>query len=229
MTGASAICPACKDQFAARRSNQKYCSDNCRKAYYQAKDRAKNPKNSQHSKSVRRANAEFFERAMGYSERLYSTPPNERLSFVKALVHQAREGDKKLRQLLSNQILLKATPDERRYYWRRSASYPNIAQVANNYCRNSWGADVKQVVYCKVNAPKGVLAEGYDPSAFIRKQTSPRPTAVVNTLIEAIVDPFFGRSEYKRRISKPKDWRNLLGFIRVAYGFGSNIHKPSSV
>jgi hypothetical protein len=228
MTQAPAICPACKVQFAARRSNQKYCSDNCRKAYYQAKDRAKNPANSQYSKSVKRANAEFFDRAMYYSEELYSVPPDQRLKFMKTLIEKAREGDVRLRQMLSNQILLKATPTDQRYYWRRSSSFPNIAQVANNYCWKSWGANVKQVVYCNVDAASLVQAEGYDPSQIIRTKKLKVRQTVVSTYIEAIAGPLLVLLNYRPRVCRPNDWRNLMGFIRTAYGIGPNFHKPLS-
>lgn len=229
MTGAPAICPACKVQFAARRTNQKYCSDNCRKAYYQAKDRAKNPKNSQNSKWVKRANTEFFDRAMRYSEELYSIPPDQRLNFINSLVEQARAGNVKLRQMLSHKILLNASPEEENYFWRQCHAYPNIAQVANNYCRKSWGANVRQVVYCKIDGPSERQTEKYDPSVITRTRKLPKHQTLVTTLINAIGRSFNARVDYGSKNYKPKDWTKLLGFTRASRGLATNFAKTSSV
>jgi ribosomal protein S27AE len=136
-------CPQCGSTFMKRRKDQTYCKDTCRKLTYQKKDRAANPMNSQSSQAKRRTNLEFFDTALRLAERLYTTPPHQRLGFMKHLIDTARSGDKKLQDILTNQYLLRDPNKEKSlYYLRRPTCYKTIAQAADAYCRKFWGASV---------------------------------------------------------------------------------------
>ncbi|MEW2915511.1 hypothetical protein AB1A64_00420 [Ruegeria sp. ANG10] len=148
-------CPNCGLEFQPRRRNQKYCQPNCRKGAYQQKDRKKNPVNAKSSPTKRRGNTEFFELANRLAEDMYSMKPSERLGFMKDLVDQARSGNQKIREVLTNQFILYATVDE--YPWlfhRRSRSFQNITQAANAYCRKFWGTGVLEIILEDVPEPE---------------------------------------------------------------------------
>lgn len=140
------ICPTCNAQFVAGRSNQKYCSGNCRKNRYQKEYRSKNPQNSQHSPTVKRDNMEIIDTAMRLTEMLYTMKPDQRLGFVKEIIDAARSGNARLRKILTNEYLLAAGLDKKRLFWRGCWNSPNITKVANKYCRKFWNAGVIDVV-----------------------------------------------------------------------------------
>jgi ribosomal protein S27AE len=161
-------CPQCGSTFMKRRKDQTYCKDTCRKLTYQKKDRAANPMNSQSSQAKRRTNLEFFDTALRLAERLYTTPPHQRLGFMKHLIDTARSGDKKLQDILTNQYLLRDPNKEKSlYYLRRPTCYKTIAQAADAYCRKFWGASVANVVKGIADEPEAgevVTDESSSPS-----------------------------------------------------------------
>ncbi|WP_435669654.1 hypothetical protein [Maritalea sp.] len=146
MTNTFSICPTCEAEFTPRRSNQKYCSENCRKANYQRKDRLTNPKNSWGSPTKRYDNRILFDRTMLMTEKLYSMKPSERLGYIKGLIDEARSGNSDLREILTNKYILGAGPEQMRLFWRQCRAYPNIVKCANSYCRKFWNAGVIDVV-----------------------------------------------------------------------------------
>lgn len=90
----------------------------------------------------------FFDKALRLAELLYTLPVPLRLGFMQDLIAQARAGDKKLRQILTNQYLLRPDHNEKWLFHRKCpASYFTIAQAADRYCRKFWGYGVKDVVY----------------------------------------------------------------------------------
>ena len=142
------VCLHCGHTFKYR-SNKKFCSDNCRKRNNEGTN------NSFLRKTKRRDNAMLFDRAMRLAEGLYTLPPIQRLGFVKDLIDVARQGeDAQLRDILSNYRLLRANPKtETHFFYRGSRDYRTIAQVASNYCKRYWLAEVKDVVYNRVPEP----------------------------------------------------------------------------
>lgn len=156
MTNVTAVaCPHCDSEFEPRRRNQKFCTEPCRKAAYQLRDRVKNPKNSLNSREVRRANAERIEYLMNLTMELYATKPDERLGFLKGLVDRARDGEKALRDALTNRFFLGAKFINQPWlYLRRSWAYPNVAKATNKYCRKYWNAGVIDVVLGNVPEPQ---------------------------------------------------------------------------
>ncbi|MCO8145338.1 hypothetical protein NHN26_08880 [Rhodovulum tesquicola] len=148
-------CRGCGTAFRPRRSNQLSCSKTCRDKVAKRKARRITPANSLCSPTKRRANLELLDRARRLAEILYTLPPRERLGFVKTLVDQARTGDGKLREVLTNRFILRPETDMRSLFHRGSPrSYLTIAQAANEYCWRFWNADVRSVVYGLVSEPE---------------------------------------------------------------------------
>jgi predicted nucleic acid-binding Zn ribbon protein len=142
------LCPACNTPFAKKRANQTYCSEKCRKNHFQKRNRKVNPVNARNSRSKAQDELWFFDSAMRLAEMIYTMPVHARLGFMFDLISRARSGNKKLRQILTNGYLLKAGPDQRRLFYRRSPGiYWTIAQAADRYCRKYWGHSVYDVVY----------------------------------------------------------------------------------
>lgn len=147
-------CPNCKKLFIKRRSDQKFCSERCRKDKSKKLLRKETPANSRNSVSKRRDNTVLFDKALRLAEELYTLPKDKRLGYMKDLIDQARNGNSMLRQILSNQRLLFASKKERIFYHRRCpASYYTIAQAADRYCKMFWNSGVKDVVYGKGPEP----------------------------------------------------------------------------
>ena len=144
---AVAVCANCHQTFERRRKDQIYCGARCRKASHQKADRKLHPKNSKCSPTTWRKNMEFFDTAARLAEELYSKPPSERLGHMKDLVDRARAGNTKLREILTNPILLKPDRKSKRLFHRRCpVSYYTIAQAADRYCRKFWKSGVVKVV-----------------------------------------------------------------------------------
>ena len=84
----------------------------------------------------------------------------ERLGFMKDLIDIARAGqDAQLRDILSNQTLIKLSWSEKqKCLHRKSSDYCTISQAASNYCKRFWKADVRDVVYGRApEPPTGVV------------------------------------------------------------------------
>jgi len=147
------LCKHCECQFEALRKDRVYCSTNCR--VYSSRP----IQNSQHSRDKARKNTEFFDTALRMGERLYSLPPFERLGYLKDLIDDARSGNTKLREILSNYKLLRPNPQNEKWMFpRKSRAYSTIAQAAHGYCWLFWEADVYDVVYNLVPEPEdGVI------------------------------------------------------------------------
>lgn len=140
-------CLHCLKPFKYRKS-KKYCCSNCRVYACRPKQ------NSQCSPAKRRKNLILFDTAIRLAEVLYSLPPPKRLGYMKNLIDKAREGDTKLREILSNHILRHPNPTTDRWmFYRGSPSYCTIAQAAHNYCKRFWHEDVSDVVYGRCPEP----------------------------------------------------------------------------
>jgi len=88
------------------------------------------------------------------AERLYSLPPCERWGYLKDLIDEARSGNTKLREILSNYKLLHPHPQNDKWMFpRKSRAYYTIAQAAERYCWFFWGFGVVKVVYNRVPEP----------------------------------------------------------------------------
>ena len=146
-------CPRCGTPVSGR-PNKIYCTANCRKRHREGK------RNAALSMVKRRENAELYDRAKRLTEMLYLTPPLERLGFMKDLIDIARAGkDAQLRDILSNQILIKLSwSDKQKYLHRNCSDYCTISQAASNYCKRFWKTNVRDVVYGRApEPPTGVV------------------------------------------------------------------------
>ena len=143
------FCCVCGTTIQSQRSTKKYCSSNCRQKAN------RNQQNSVSSKTKARTNAEFFDRAKRLAEDLYTLPPEKRLGFMQTLIAEARAGNTKLREVLTNQKLLRPNPIEEKHLFHRSEpTYCTIAQAAQYYCKRYWKANVDDVAYNRVEEPK---------------------------------------------------------------------------
>ena len=140
-------CQHCKNPFRYRKS-KKYCCSNCR--VYACRPQ----QNSYSSPAKRHKNLMLYDTAMRLAEMLYTLPPHQRLGFIKTLIDDARAGNTKLREILSNHQLRHPDPiKDRCLFYRRSRSYCTIAQAAQNYCKRFWCEDVTNVVYGRCPEP----------------------------------------------------------------------------
>ena len=142
------MCPRCGTLLAGR-PNKIYCTANCRKGHREGK------RNAALSMAKRRENAELYDRAKRLTEMLYLTPSLKRLGFMKDLIDIARAGkDAQLRDILSNQTLIKLSwSDKQKYLHRNSSDYCTTSQAASNYCKKFWKANVRAVSYTHLTLP----------------------------------------------------------------------------
>ncbi|WP_170582921.1 hypothetical protein [Ruegeria arenilitoris] len=100
------VCLHCGCEYYQRRKDQRYCEEKCRKAHHQSKSRKENPVNAASSPTKRRQQMELMNSAMRHAEILYSLPVSQRLGYMKELIDLARNGNQKLRNILTNKYLL---------------------------------------------------------------------------------------------------------------------------
>lgn len=97
----------------------------------------------------------FFDRAARLAEALYTVPPEKRLGFMQQLIGEARAGNTKLREVLTNQKLLRPNPiEEKHLFYRSESTFCTIAQAAQYYCKRYWKANVADVAYNRVEEPE---------------------------------------------------------------------------
>jgi hypothetical protein len=138
----STTCTMCGASFCARRSTAKYCNATCRKAA----SRGGTPENRRTSPSQCRREDEFFDLHMLLCETYYGLPPADRPAYLEFLVDRARAGENKIKRILTNLYLLKASKCSRVYNLRASRNYPTIAQEASRFTRDIWGVSIKDAV-----------------------------------------------------------------------------------
>ena len=123
----TSVCPRCDTEFTPRRSNQKYCTDPCRKNA----TRGSRP----------RENAErtlrHFERSQRLVEMLYKTPPLERYGTMKHILSYVPV-DSGLRNILTDPALLSERP--------RVDGRKNIAKAADAYTKKFFGVSISTYV-----------------------------------------------------------------------------------
>ena len=143
------FCCVCGTIIQSQRSTKKYCSANCRQKAN------RNQQNSASSKTKARTNAELFDRAKRLAEERYTLSPEKRLGFMQSLIAEARAGNTKLREILTNQKLLRPNPIEEKHLFHRSEpTYCTIAQAAQYYCKRYWKANVADVAYNRAEEPE---------------------------------------------------------------------------
>ena len=74
---------------------------------------------------------------------------------MQGLIAEARAGNTKLREVLTNQKLLRPNPIEEKHLFHRSEpTFCTIAQAAQYYCKRYWKANVAEVAYNRVEEPE---------------------------------------------------------------------------
>lgn len=116
-------CPQCHKNFTPRRSNQKYCSNNC-KTYFNRKDRAN----------------EYLEERRKDAERVHDLTdsilrnhrPEDRGQFFADLIVAAINGNRGVMRALQYRGYLKISNEEYK-------GYPSIGRQADRICRYVYG------------------------------------------------------------------------------------------
>ena len=174
-TAAAPACPHCSTTFAPRRKNQKYCSQPCQKAA--SHNTARGPRTVAHSPDLRLRSKKHYDTAKRLAEKIYTAPPNKRLGLMSDLIKLARGGDLKLRNVLTDPKLLRASPDDAGLFFRRApASYRTISQAADAYCRMFWGEGVRAVVTGQCpEPPTGEVGDtdGHSPTRHDQRRKAP--------------------------------------------------------
>jgi hypothetical protein len=143
------ICPKCSDIFIVRRRDAQFCSRKCQR------NSSRGPRTIQHSPTERRRNQDHYCRALQLAADLYSTPPNQRLGFIKDLIDAARSNDSQLRSIFTDPKLLFPNRNEPWWFYRRCpSSYCTISQAADRYCRKYMGSGVREVVSPNYSEPE---------------------------------------------------------------------------
>lgn len=144
----TAHCIRCEKEFLFR-ANKKFCSSNCRRRHSEPQQ------NSFFSPIKWRNNMELFDRASRIAEIYFNLPPPKRDGFMAELISSARSGqDKRLRDILSNKILLDPTNNwGNPFRGKRGKSCGSIATAAKSYCWTYWNASVKDVIHGRVPEP----------------------------------------------------------------------------
>lgn len=138
----TATCIQCGASFCAQRSTAKYCNTTCRKAA----SRGGVPENRTTSPVQRRREDEFFDLHMRLCETYYGMPPAERPVYLEGLIDRARFGDSRIKRILTNLYLLKASTSSHVFNLRSSKRYPTIAKEAAAFTKDNWGVSIRDAV-----------------------------------------------------------------------------------
>lgn len=189
-------CPTCDERYVPRRTNQRYCKRVCQK------NAKRGPQATEESSEARRRAMMHNDLARRLAERLYSMPPMERLGFISEVVETARSASGPLRNVLTDTRLLRAKPEDKRLFYRRSPQvYRTIAQVGDIYCRTFWGKGVATVVHGRCPEPKtgevlgpfaGQSASAHVMVQRVRKTEAPECHQHIDS------ETFLGRQKAKR-------------------------------
>lgn len=135
-------CLICQTEFTPKRKDQRYCGRACQKNATRGSRKAADSWDE-----MRRA-LYHSDLARRHAEHFYTIPPAGRLAFVVDIIRTARSSDARMRNVLTDPILLWAKPNEKWLFFRKSpASYMTISRIADICCRELWGAGVADVVH----------------------------------------------------------------------------------
>ncbi|TGN53776.1 hypothetical protein E4L95_15875 [Paracoccus liaowanqingii] len=161
------FCPKCGVQFQPKRGNQRFCDRECQKA------------SSKHSARVSRLvenaqrNRDHYAHAASLCYDLNRMPRWHRSAFVSRLLKAAKDGDAKLRNILTDPRLLGAERSSgigKLYPDSRDFDVLNILKEANAYCQERWGISIRTALgdNCPVQIeeepevqPQGPVKETY--------------------------------------------------------------------
>lgn len=132
-------CPKCSQDFVPKRSNQKYCSDACRKNATRGARKTENMNRNIH----------HYAYATDLENMVYSVTPSERLGVMMHILEHVHH-DAGLRNILSDPKLLREEP--------RKSGRKNIAKAANAYTQKFFGLSIQTYLHRVRNGgtPRGI-------------------------------------------------------------------------
>jgi len=141
------ICRHCSVPISGR-SDKKFCSPNCRKRF------SEGTQNSFESREKKKRNYVLFDSAARLAKIYVQYSPFERLGLIQSYILMAREGNTKMREILSNHYLMKPDNDYGNpYKGSRGRSFGSLAAACERYCRYYWNASAADVVYNRADEP----------------------------------------------------------------------------
>lgn len=148
------FCARCSVQFRPRRQGQRFCARDCQRAT--TRNSARGPRQAANAQR----NRDHYSRAATLCYDINRLPPWKRLPFVSRLIAAAKDGDAKLRNILTDPSLLGADRSSgigKLYPDSHDFDVLNIAKEANAYCRKRWGISIKTAL--DPNCPVQIEAE----------------------------------------------------------------------
>lgn len=148
------FCPQCGVQFQPARGNQRFCDRECQKASSNHTARG--------SRQVENAqrNRTHYARAASLCYDLNRMPTWGRPAFISRLIKAAKDGDAKLRNVLTDPRLLGADRSSgigKLYPDSRNVDVLNISKEAYAYCQERWGISIRTAL--GDNCPVQIEAE----------------------------------------------------------------------
>ena len=141
------FCKHCSNPISGR-PDKKYCSANCRKRF------SEGMQNSFESREKKKRNYVLFDSASRLAEIYSQKSPFERLGLMKTYIAMAREGNAKMREMLSNAYLRDSKNDYGNpYKGKRGRSFGSLALACEEYCKQYWDASAADVVYNRADEP----------------------------------------------------------------------------
>ena len=90
----------------------------------------------------------LIDSASRIAELYFARPPFERLGMMRGYIALAKQGNGKMREILSNEYLLdRKNNDGNPFKGKRGKSFGSLAQACEEYCRHYWKASAREVVY----------------------------------------------------------------------------------
>lgn len=164
------LCPKCNGQFSPKRTNQKYCSDKCRK----------NGTRQDRSGEYRREAKRVAERIHDLTDAYVRNHIHEtRHKFLADLIQAAIDGNRDVRRALFSQKALKDV-----------GSYPSIGMEADWACRKAFGKrvaaflcgysvfDAEKLTSLNEYAPPPPEPAGWDYRTLLRGKANPPPAYI---------------------------------------------------
>lgn len=150
------FCPKCGVQFQPRRRNQRFCDRECQRVATKHSARG--------SRAVEndQRNRDHYERAARLCYDFNRMAPWKRPAYLSRLIVAAKDGNAKLRNILTDPKLLGAdrtSPIGKLYPDSKNCDVLNIAKEANAYCRKQWGIGIKAAIGTTANLPPAYVIE----------------------------------------------------------------------
>ena len=90
----------------------------------------------------------LFDSASRVAELYFKRLPFDRLGLMREYIALAKQGNGKMRDILSNKYLLDRTNNYGNpFKGKRGKSFGSLAQACEKYCRRYWNAPAREVIY----------------------------------------------------------------------------------